>query len=396
MQHVDDAMLVAYADDALDEGARAEVEAHLVTCAECRARVEEERTLTQRAAAVLDTSVPAGEAVMPAFAEILRRSEQPDTTPSGSARSRRSRSWSMPPLAWAAMLVVGIGAAYIARTLIVSPEFNAPMESRTEQAADASAVRAGVDGPPAGAATEMDAPALRAARGADAGTVEDAVAPEIEVIPDMPAPAQVPQAAVRAPQEPATAKAAVAEEPVPLRPEQAPRVEPSRERVRYADMVRDTAAAAAPPAAAPAAAAAPGIPDTTQGLALDELVVTAGMPAGAAVIGGADVAWRGTSVAALASQAARVVGVSGAPVTSVWLGGDAAAWRARVVQQVAAVSVETIEWRRSPGVAGDSGRLGDGRSYLFVTTDLGAYLMRAALPVERLEILGRTLQPLEP
>lgn len=390
MQHVDDALLVAYADDALDQAARADVEAHLVTCAACRARVEEERALTQRAAAVLDTTVPAGEPAMPAFADILRRSDASDATPSGGARSPRSRSWTMPPLAWAAMLVVGIGAAYIARTIIVSPEFNAPMEARTEQAADASAVRAAPEAAPAADATpelraapDAGAAATRAAPGAaEAATQDDAVADlRFESVPVMPAP-PVPQAA-RAAQEPAAAKAA--EEPA-LRPEEAPRVEPSRERARYADMVRDTAVAAA----------APGMPDTTQKLALDEFAVTAAASAGAAVIGGEDVAWRGTSVAAVATQATRVAGLPGAPVTSVWLGADAAAWRARVVQQVGDVSVETIEWRRPPAAAGESGRLGDGRNYLFVTTDSVMYLLRAALPVERLETIGRMLQPLEP
>ncbi len=393
MQHVDDALLVAYADDALDQAARADVEAHLVTCAACRARVEEERALTQRVAAVLDTTVPAGEPAMPAFADILRRSDASDATPSGGARSPRSRSWTMPPLAWAAMLVVGIGAAYIARTIIVSPEFNAPMEARTEQAADASAVRAAPEAAPAAGATPEDAPVLRAAPdagasatraapgAADAATQDDAGAGlRFESVPVMP-PSPAPQAA-RAAQEPAAAKAA--EEPA-LRPEEAPRVEPSRERARYADMVRDTAVAAA----------APGIPDTTQGLALD-VVVTGAAPAGAAVIGGEDVAWRGTSVAAVAPQATRVAGLPGAPVTSVWLGADAAAWRARVVQQVGDVSVETIEWRRPPAAAGESGRLGDGRNYLFVTTDSVMYLLRAALPVERLETIGRMLQLLEP
>src|SRR5690606_33316503 len=125
------------------------------------------------------------------------------------------------------------------------------------------------DAPVLRAAPDAGASATRAAPGAaEAATQDDAVADlRFESVPVMPPP-PVPQAA-RAAQEPAAAKAA--EEPA-LRPEEAPRVEPSRERARYADMVRDTAVAAA----------APGMPDTTQKLALDEFAVTAAASAGAA------------------------------------------------------------------------------------------------------------------
>ena len=138
MSHVDESLLVAYVDDALDADERARVETHLVSCAECRARVEDERALAQRAGAVLDASAPAQHAEMLPFAEIVRRSEQSHATTSGSPREPKSRSWRAPPLAWAAMLVVGLGAAVIARTLLVSPEFNAPAETSVEEVAPAA------------------------------------------------------------------------------------------------------------------------------------------------------------------------------------------------------------------------------------------------------------------
>lgn len=87
-------------------------------------------------------------------------------------------------------------------------------------------------------------------------------------------------------------------------------------------------------------------------------------------------------------------GIPGAPVSSVWLAVEDADWRARVVQDAGDVSVEIIEWRRSPGVTGERGTVGDGRNFVVVERDGVMFLLRAALPIERLEALGAELVPL--
>ena len=47
MQHVDKARLIAWLDDAIDDGERTAIEAHLASCESCRAWVEEERSFRE-------------------------------------------------------------------------------------------------------------------------------------------------------------------------------------------------------------------------------------------------------------------------------------------------------------------------------------------------------------
>ncbi len=396
MRHVDDALLVAFADDALSQEERIDVEAHLAMCAECRTRVAEERRLAERAAAVLGAGVPESEPEMPAFAEILRRSEESDATSRGGVRGARSRSWALPPLAWAAMLVVGLGAAVIARTLLVSPEFNAPAESRVEgmdvieDAQAPGTLAAPAESISAAAAQGGAAAAVQSAAPGDAAAAGDAPA----TVP--PAPAAVAERGISAAEETAAAKAArepkpVQESPLRERPQDAPRVEPSRERERFADMLRrDTAPAAAQaPRAARIEAAPPAPPPPV------ESEISGAAAAGSVALSGVDVAWRGESLAGARERGVSVAGVPDAPVVSVWLGTGTAAWRARVVQQVDSASLEIIEWRRSPGVAGQSGELGDGRNYLFTEHEGVVFLLRSTLPVERLETLSARIRELQ-
>lgn len=175
MPHVEDALLVAYADDALDAAGRAEVDTHLVSCAECRARVEDERALAARAAEVLGRGAPDFEMAVPPFAEIARRGEQLHATPGGGASGAGQRRRMLPPLAWAAMLVVGLGAAWIARTLLVSPDFNARGDAIRAERLESTAAEAAPAEPPAtgaaGAAASVDEAASDARK---AQVVEDA------------------------------------------------------------------------------------------------------------------------------------------------------------------------------------------------------------------------------
>ena len=134
----------------------------------------------------------------------------------------------------------------------------------------------------------------------------------------------------------------------------------------------------------------------TSNVALDEIVVTgAMMPPGAVAIRSDDVAWRAESLAEARARDVMLLGLPGEPVTSVWFGRDAAPWRTRIVQQHDDVSIEIIEWRSSPATSGQRGAVGDGRNYLFVERDGVTFLLRAALPVERLEAIATSLQPLE-
>ena len=119
------------------------------------------------------------------------------------------------------------------------------------------------------------------------------------------------------------------------------------------------------------------------------------MPPGAVAIRSDDVAWRAESLAEARARDVMLLGLPGEPVTSVWFGRDAAPWRTRIVQQHDDVSIEIIEWRSSPATSGQRGAVGDGRNYLFVERDGVTFLLRAALPVERLEAIATSLQPLE-
>lgn len=258
MPHVEDTLLVAYADDALDAAGRAVVETHLVSCPECRARVEDERALAARAAEVLGRGTPDFEMAVPPFAEIARRGERLHATPGGGASGAGQRRRRLPPLAWAAMLVVGLGAAWIARTLLVSPEFNAPGDAIRAERLESTAAEAAPAEPPAtgaaGAAASADEAALDARK---TQVAQDAAVADGE------------RAAAPAAVDP-TVDRAVAVVPQTVEAPPPPVAEPTAEAraQRYAagaarpDSARDTGDTArmALRAAAPAAAPAPPAP----------------------------------------------------------------------------------------------------------------------------------------
>jgi len=114
MPHVDEGLLHAYLDGALDALAEAgalphgttrqSIEAHIAVCADCRALLDAERALRTRAGAVLDAAAPV--VVVPPFNELF-----------GAQRVRRPRRrvW---PLAWAASLLLAVGAGWWANMLV--------------------------------------------------------------------------------------------------------------------------------------------------------------------------------------------------------------------------------------------------------------------------------------
>jgi predicted anti-sigma-YlaC factor YlaD len=107
MPHVDEGLLHAYLDGALDAlleaGAlpdgttRASIDAHLAACADCRALLEAERAIRTRAGAVLDTVAPVVD--VPPFSELFAMHR---------ARPRRRAL----PLAWAASVLLAVGAGW--------------------------------------------------------------------------------------------------------------------------------------------------------------------------------------------------------------------------------------------------------------------------------------------
>jgi len=102
MSHVDEGTLHAYLDGELPSAERAALEAHLAGCATCRANLTEERTLRERATAVLGSARPAERPAPPL--EQLRR--EPQRSP---WRVRRS-------FAWAASIALALGLGYYMRS----------------------------------------------------------------------------------------------------------------------------------------------------------------------------------------------------------------------------------------------------------------------------------------
>jgi hypothetical protein len=103
MSHVDDGILHAYLDGEATPVERGRLEGHLASCAACRARLEEERALMERAARLLGLAAPP-ERPAPSLHE-LRRPRR-----GGGAGYRL-------PLTWAATVALAIGIGWYARGL---------------------------------------------------------------------------------------------------------------------------------------------------------------------------------------------------------------------------------------------------------------------------------------
>ena len=122
MSHVDEGTLHAYLDGELSPPERAAFEVHLTLCASCGARLAEERSLIERASAVLGAARPS-ERPAPPLSELA------------SPRRRRRRVLGARlPFAWAATVVLALGIGYY---------LNAP-ESRVAPAQEPQAVATNV------------------------------------------------------------------------------------------------------------------------------------------------------------------------------------------------------------------------------------------------------------
>jgi hypothetical protein len=107
MSHIDEGTLHAYLDGEVSERQRAEVESHLLTCDECRARLEGAETLGRRAADLLAELEPAA-AQAPSWREIEERA-------AARRRSVRRRPRIQPALAWAASIALAFAIGYASR-----------------------------------------------------------------------------------------------------------------------------------------------------------------------------------------------------------------------------------------------------------------------------------------
>lgn len=104
MSHVDEGTLHAYLDGEVTPVERARLDAHLAECAACRARLEEERGLIERAGQLLGLATPPG----------------PDRAMPPLHQLRHPRPWLRwrVPLAWAATVVLALGAGWYARATL--------------------------------------------------------------------------------------------------------------------------------------------------------------------------------------------------------------------------------------------------------------------------------------
>ena len=127
MSHVDEGLLHAYIDGALEAGSpeRADIDTHLAACADCRVRLED-ALRTKNAAAQALQSVAPGPVDMPSWDTILaehaRRSGAAGAVP--AKRARRP----FVPLAWAASLFVALGAGWMARVMLAEREMTVGFE----------------------------------------------------------------------------------------------------------------------------------------------------------------------------------------------------------------------------------------------------------------------------
>jgi hypothetical protein len=115
MSHVDEGLLHAYLDGAfpLGHAQGEEIEAHLAVCVDCRALLEEARALKDRSQMVLRHAAPP-DVRIPPFEEL--RARRGDAVAQGSSTKR---GWFPPPrLAWAASLVLALGAGWMANDLV--------------------------------------------------------------------------------------------------------------------------------------------------------------------------------------------------------------------------------------------------------------------------------------
>jgi len=167
MSHVDEGTIHAWLDGAYDsdDAERARIEAHLESCAECRAAVEVERRVNERAAGILGLVVPDRLTVEP-FEKMIasRRGGGGDSGGEVRSAARRRPGYRM-PLTLAATVVLAVTATWFAREYLPATRpvgdasFRAIQPQEAPAEADASGQRQDEATAPSTARTLEAAPA---------------------------------------------------------------------------------------------------------------------------------------------------------------------------------------------------------------------------------------------
>lgn len=141
MPHIADGELAAWLDGAggLAEDQQRTIETHLSDCADCRRRLEAARRLRNEATEILGLAVPR-EAATPSLDELLSlaRGEIAEAgRGAAEARSSRGPSGRLLRLAWAASLVMAVGAGWIGNELLQEAQDRGAALGEIEEAAPA-------------------------------------------------------------------------------------------------------------------------------------------------------------------------------------------------------------------------------------------------------------------
>ena len=135
MPHITEGLLHAHLDGALGPDEQLEwamAEAHLAGCDDCRRRLSEAAELRDAASGLLAAAAPSRSGARPAFEELVARADTRRADPPSSAEG----SWWRTPtrLAWAASLVIAVGAGWIGRQLVVEQGLDGPGVSAEQDA----------------------------------------------------------------------------------------------------------------------------------------------------------------------------------------------------------------------------------------------------------------------
>jgi hypothetical protein len=142
MSHIAEGLLHAHVDGALapDDPVWVRAEAHLEQCDDCRGRLAEARQLRGAVGRILaGADAPAAE--RPAFGDLVEQARSRREEHRGAPARGRPSWWRSPAkLAWAASLVLAVGAGWMGRALLVSPDLS-PSVSEVRQAGELAADR---------------------------------------------------------------------------------------------------------------------------------------------------------------------------------------------------------------------------------------------------------------
>lgn len=313
MSHVDEGLLHAYIDGAFEAGTpeRADIEAHLAACADCRVRLDDARRIRDTARTALDAASPVS-VEQPAWETVLAERARRSGTGGGAAPVRPTGRPRI-PLAWAASIVLALGAGWMARAMLAEPGGGLPMEAARTLS------------PESEEAASLDE--LSAGRGVTDTDRREAASPLAAPAPEMPAATE--------PAAPPASQVAGARQPEQgFRDDRNERRTESLERQRLGDIaVREDMAKAAEAQVAPFAARAAGMAN-----------VVAETPLEIAADSASD-RWVGTTSEAIAAAFERIpVTVEGQTPDTLQLAAVAGRPLARAIYILPAGVVEVLQW----------------------------------------------------